>query len=67
MRKSGLYFFNFRGADIPEEFQSQMDVLSFHRFQISSERGERRHDRFDLRENFFILKIDRDETANLAA
>ena len=36
LRKSGLYFLNFRGADIPEEFQSQVDILSFHRFQISS-------------------------------
>src|SRR6266849_2522779 len=36
LRKSGLYFPEFRGADIPEEFQSQVDVLSFHRFQISS-------------------------------
>ena len=34
--KSGPYFLNFRGADIPEEFQSQVDILSFHRFQISS-------------------------------
>ena len=32
LRKSGLYFPEFRGADIPEEFQSQVDVLSFHRF-----------------------------------
>ena len=67
LRKSRLYFLNFRGADIPEKFQSQMDVPSFHRFQISSQRGERRHNGFDLRENFFILKIDRNETANLAA
>ncbi len=36
LRKSGLYFPEFRGADIPDEFQSQVDVLSFHRFQISS-------------------------------
>src|SRR2546430_11753995 len=64
LRKSRFYFLNFRGADIPEELQSQVDVLSFHGFQISSQRGERRHDGFDLRENFFILKVDRDETAN---
>jgi len=67
LRKSRLYFLNSRGADTPEEFQSQVDVLSFHGFQISSQRGERRHDGFDLRENFFIHKINRDETANLAA
>jgi len=66
LRKGRLYFLKFRRADIPEEFQSQVNVLLLDRFQISSDGYEGRHDRFDLRQNFLILKIDRDETASRA-
>ena len=34
--KAGLDFIKFGGADVPEEFQGQVDVFSFDRFQISS-------------------------------
>src|SRR3989442_14130736 len=66
LRKGRLYFLKFRRADIPEEFQSQVNVLLLDRVQISSDGYEGRHDRFDLRQNFLILKIDRDETASRA-
>ena len=66
LRKGSPYFLKFRRADVPEKFQSQVNVLLLDRFQISSDGYEGRHDRFDLRQNFLILKIDRDETASRA-